>query len=210
MPAAAMTFDSLFSNVLSYSERPNDLELEAEIPRLVLLAENDCAVDLRVLGNELAVQTTLTIGDPTLAKPEFWRRTTSLMITVTGVGRHELKKRTYEYVRNFWPVQTDVGVPRFYAEYNAANFIIAPTPEATYATELIYFARLDPLSDDHQTNWFTVNSPQLLLYGTMYQASLFLKNFARAETWKMHYKSTLESLKVEDGARTYDRTTVEG
>lgn len=210
MTAVTMTFESLSSSVLKYSERSNDADLLAEIPRLIMLAENDCAVDLRVLGNELVASTALTVGGPTLEKPRYWRRTTSLMVVVPGVGRRELQKRTYEYLRNFWPNQAAVDVPRFYAEYNAKNFLIAPTPQLAYATELIYFARLDPLADDNQVNWFTENAPQLLLYGTMYHASLFLKNFARADVWKGQYKSTLESMKLEDGTRLYDRTTVEG
>jgi hypothetical protein len=207
MPSpAVMTYATLVADIKTYCERPNDAQLAAQIPRLILLAESECASDLKVLGNELVAQSTMTTGDPVIAKPDFWRDTVSLMITVPGVGRRELPKRLYEYLRNFWPDQAAVDVPRFYAEYNSANFLIAPTPAADYAFELIYHARLEPLSDSTQSNWFTGNTPQLLLYSCMYHASLYLKNFGKAAQWRGSYETALAMLTKEDARRTFDRT----
>jgi hypothetical protein len=209
MPAATMTYTSLVSDIKAYCERPDDAQLAAQIPRILMLAESELAADLKVLGNELVVAATLSIGDSTLIKPSYWRKTTSFSITVPGAGRQELFKRTYEYVRNYWPDQTLTGVPRFYAEYNYNNFLIAPTPDAAYPLELIYFVRLDPLSNDNQTNWSTANAPQVLFYNCMYQAQMFLKNFDKAAVWKDKYAEAVASLKLEDAERVVDRTVVE-
>jgi hypothetical protein len=209
MPAAVMTYTSLVEDLKTYSERPDDAALNAQIPKLVLLTESELAADLRVLGNELVVTSALSVGDASISKPSYWRRTTSFAITVPGQGRQDLFKRPYEYVRNFWPDAALTGVPRFYAEYNYSNFLVAPTPDLPYVFELIYFARLDPLSADNQVNWFTANAPQLLLFNGMHHVSLFLKNFDKADIWKTRYREAIDSLKMEDGARVYDRTTVE-
>jgi hypothetical protein len=209
MPAAVMTYTSLVVDLKTYSERPDDAALAEQIPKLVLLTESELAADLRVLGNELVVTAALSVGAASLVKPSYWRRTTSFGILVPGQGRKDLFKRPYEYLRNFWPDAAQTGVPRFYAEYNYNNFLVAPTPDLAYTFELVYFARLDPLSEDNQTNWFTANAPQLLLFNGMHHVSLFLKNFDKADVWKMRYKEAIDSLKMEDGARVYDRTTVE-
>jgi len=208
MPAAAMTYASLAEDIKNYSERPDDAALAAQVPSIVLLAENELATDLKVLGSELVATSTLAVGAASFPKPSYWRRTTSM--TIQGpAGSVTLEKRTYEYLRSFWPNQTLRGVPRFYAEYDFNNFVVAPTPVASYPLELVYFARLDPLSDANQTNWFTSNAPQLLLYSCMYHTSLFLKNFDKAREWKDNYDSSLSGFRLEDSTRSYDRSTVE-
>ena len=203
-----MDYFALVANIKSYSERPNDAGLAAQIPQIILLAENELAADLRLLGNELVVVAAMNTGDATVEKPTYWRATTSFSITV-GSRRVQLLKRTYEFLRNFWPDATAVDVPRYYSEYNAANFLVAPTPDAAYPLELLYFARLDPLTEENTFNWFTTNAPQVLLYGCMYHTSLFLKNFEKAGFWKEQYGIALASLGREDAQRSTDRATIE-
>lgn len=204
---AAMTYSSLAESILGYSERRNDATLADEVPRLVLLAESECASDLKVIGNDLVVTSSTSAGNGVIEKPAYWRRTISLAIT-TATGRKELFKRTYEYLNNYWPVRAQLGEPKFYAEYNAKNFLIVPTPISAYDFELIYSARLDPLSDSNEVNWLTENAPQLLLYAAMYHTSLFLKNFDKADAWKLQYVAALKSLQVENAERSYDRNSV--
>lgn len=209
MPDLTMTYESLVRDIKSYSERPNDEALNAQIPGLVLLAENELATDLKVLGSEIVARSELIEGQASFEKPKYWRRTTSMTIEVPIAGRTTLEKRTYEFIRNFWPVEAQRGIPRFYAEYDFNNFIVAPTPELAYEFELVYFARLDPLSEANQENWFTTNAPQLLLYCCMYHTSLFLKNFDKAREWRESYDTSLSGFKLEDATRSYDRSTVE-
>lgn len=209
MPAA-MTYDSLIDDAKTYSERPNDAALNAQLPRLLMLAENRIAADYRALDSQLVVNSALTLGSPTLAKPAYWRRTVSMHIRLPNGERVELYLRQYEYARNFWPNPMLTGQPRFYAEYNAQNFFIVPTPQLAYPLELIYNARLQPLDATNQTNWFTANSPQLLFYAIMIEVSTFLKNWDKVATWGEKYGEALASLKTEDKSRDVDRSvTVE-
>ncbi len=212
MTASVMTFDSLSEDILQYSERPTDDRLAAQIPRIILLAEAASAADLRVLGSELVAEGTLTIGTAVIAKPAYWRSTQSISVftTVSGQTRQVLKKRTYEYLRTYWPDSSVRGVPKLYADYDYNNLIFAPTPEAALPFEIIYQARLDPLSVDNQTNWTTANAPQLLFYGCMQQVSLFLKNFDKASVWGQRYADALQSLQRENASRSTDRATVKG
>lgn len=209
MPApAVMTYTTLTTDIRTYSERPDDESLLAQIPQLILLTETEAAADLRILGTELVVASTLSPGAPTVAKPAFWRTTRSFTVQLPG-GRRTLHKRVLEYVDNFWPDRTETDPPRFYAEYNAANFLVAPTPDAAYPFELVYTARLDPLSSSNEVNWLTANAPQIMLYGAMYHTSLFLKNFAKATMWRDRYDNAVAALTLENAVRKQDRSTEE-
>lgn len=210
MSTAVMTFSSLSEDVRRYCEKPEDDQLVAEIPRLITLTETELAADLKVLGNEIVVQSTLTLGDAVIEKPSYWRNTVSFTVRTPTEGWKPVHRRTLEYLRNFTPLGSERGVPRFYAEYNINNFLLAPAPSGNYDFELVYNARLDPLSAENETNWFTANAPQLLLYGCMKHAQLFLKNFAVADQWGAKYAAGLAAMQTEDARRATDRGTNEG
>lgn len=204
--AAVMTYNSLVTDITTYSERVNDSTFIAQIPRLIMLAENRVATDLKTEGMLSVVSGNLGVGAPSMAKPAFWRDTVSFQVTRADGSKFNLLPRFYEYARQCYPNPTTLGEPRFYSDYNFDNFFIAPTPIAPLAFELISHVRLDPLDASNQTNWMTVNAPQMLFYAAMVEATLYLKN--DPGTWGGFYKDMLGGLDKEDAGRSTDRTTV--
>jgi len=72
--------------------------------------------------------------------------------------------------------------------------------------EILYY-ELPPLLDDAvQTNWLTDYAPQLLLYGTLLEATSFLKNDERLPTWQVQYDRAAQMLQGEDLAKILDRS----
>lgn len=208
MAAASMTYNSLLEDVVAYTERVADTQLTAQLPRLILLAENKLAAKLKTLGIQQVLNTTLSPSVATLAKPEFWRNTMSFTLQLASGQRKPLLLRSYEFCTQFWPVRTNTNEPRYYADYNYQHFFIVPTPDAVYNIELVYFPRLTPLSDDAQVNWFTKHAPQALLAATVHEAHLWLKNTEKAAAWASMRDEAVSDLTKEDDARSADRTTV--
>jgi len=204
MATAATTYNTLLADALAYCERANDAALVAQLPRLIALAENRVATDLKILGDQKTVTSEFDAASGQVVKPVYWRDTISFNVTV-GTERVQLLLRTYEYCRNFWPDPALVGVPRFYADYDFEHFIVVPTPTLAYPFELLYHARKDPLSVETQTNWFTFNAPQLLFYAVMCEAQLFLKNASALALWDSRYAESRAGFGAEDGGRAIDR-----
>jgi hypothetical protein len=204
--AAAMTYDSLVSDISSYLER-TDAETLAQIPNFIMLAEQVLATEIKFLGNLITTTSTMTANDSTITKPARWRKTVSMNITVNGV-RQPVLLRKYEFLRNYWPDNTQVSTPAYYADYDYTHWLVAPTPDIAYAFEVLYYQRVQPLDSSNQTNWFTIYAPQAMLYGTLLQAMPFLKNDDRIPMWKAQYDSVVNSLKSEDVARLADRQAV--
>ena len=69
------------------------------------------------------------------------------------------------------------GVPRYYAIFDINNFLIAPTPSASYSGELHYFYRPASLSagSDSSKTWLSENAEIALLYGCLVEAYIFMK-----------------------------------
>ena len=202
--AVTMTYTSLVADVTLYLER-SDAQTINQIPSFINLAESIISDELKILGQQETVSAAMVQGTPVIAKPTRWRKTTSFNITVAG-ERKPLLLRKYEYLRNYWPNPTTEGEPAFYADYDFDNWLIAPTPDAAYTFEVLYYEKIQPLDATNQTNWFTINAPQAMLYGTLLQAMPFLKNDSRVQLWQALYDRAVQTLKLENDTRTIDRS----
>ncbi len=203
--AAQMTYDSLVTDVRTYLERTDEATIN-KIPTFIMLAESIISDELKILGQQQAVYSTLVIGDPVIPKPARWRKTTSMNITVSGEKKPVLLRK-YEYLRNYWPDPTVTGEPKYYADYNFNNWLIAPTPDTAYTFEVLYYEKVQPLDETNQVNFWTENAPQAMLYGTLLQAMPFLKNDSRVQLWQAMYDRAIQTLKLENDTRTIDRQT---
>lgn len=200
-----MTYSSLIADVQTYCER-DDTPFVAQIPRMVMLAENRIAAEIRGLGAMQVVSSTLSSGNPVLAKPARWRETVSFTITLANGDKVALQPRGYQYCRSFWPDQSTTGQPRYWADYDYEHFFLAATPDSNYAFELVYYDRPEPLSDDNQTNWYTQYAPQVLLYATMLEAQPFLKLDGRMQVFQAMYDRAVQALGNESMRRMSDAT----
>jgi len=205
IPAAAMTYDNLTSNVLQYLER-NDPAVVNQIPTFIMLAEFEIAEMMKSLGQQQVVQSTMQVNNPVIPKPARWRKTVSMNITVAGKLQSVLLRK-YEYLRNYAPDSTVTGIPLYYSDYDYDNWLVAPTPDQSYSFEVLYYERLVPLSSDTQTNWITRNAPNAMLYGTLLQAMPFLKNDQRL-IFQQKYTEAIQALSNEDKLRIADRQAI--
>jgi len=203
--AVTMTYTSLVADTTLYLER-SDAQTINQIPSFINLCESIISDELKILGQQQTVTTTLVQGNVTLQKPARWRKTTSMNVTVAG-ERLPLLLRKYEYMRNYWPNPTVEDVPKYYGDYDFDHWFIAPTPDDNYAIEILYYEKIQPLDATNQTNWFTINAPQAMLYGTLLQAMPFLKNDSRVQLWQAMYDRAIQTLKLENDTRTIDRST---
>lgn len=201
--AAVMTYDSLVENIQSYLERTDAATLD-KIPLFIMLAEQVIASEIKFLGNLTVSESPMVTNEPVIPKPARWHKTVSMNITVDG-KRYPVLLRKYEYLREYWPDPTATDIPKYYCDYNYDNWLVAPTPDANYNFEVLYYERAQPLDSNNQTNWFTMHAPQALLYGSLLQAMPFLKNDDRIPMWQAQYQAIMKTLKAEDIQRIGDR-----
>lgn len=204
--AAVMTYTSLVENIESYLERTDTATLD-KIPLFIMLAEQVIASRIKFLGNLTVNTSNMVASTAVIAKPARWHKTVSMNITVDG-ERNPVLIRKYEYLRNYAPDPTATGVPKFYADYDYTNWLVAPTPDIAYAFEVLYYERVQPLDSSNQTNWFTIYAPQALLYGSLLQAMPFLKNDERTPLWQSQYDAIMATLAEEDKLRIADRQAI--
>ena len=204
--ASVMTYTSLVENIQSYLERDDTATVD-KIPLFIMLAEQIIASQIKFLGNLTVNTSTMTASTSIIDKPARWHKTVSMNITVSG-ERQPVLLRKYEYLREYWPNANSTGTPEFYSDYDYTHWLVAPTPDAAYAFEVLYYERIQPLDSANQTNWFTIYAPQALLYGSLLQAMPFLKNDERMTMWKANYDQIMQTLMAEDKLRIADRQAI--
>jgi hypothetical protein len=204
-----LTYNEIVAQLPSYLQRQDEAFI-AQIPTFVTLAENRLATDMKQQGFQSVVTGTLPLV-PSLAKPAWWRETISFTFkrpmgtTPETYEYTPINLRSLEYIRNYWPNAAAKDTPRFYGDYNVSNFIFGPTPDSAYEFELVYYARLQPLDADNQTNWMTLNVPQALLYACLLDGALWKKNATDIATWQAQYDSAKGSILAENDERLGDR-----
>jgi len=195
-----MTYDSLVADVITYSER-NDAGFVAQIPRLIMMTEQNIAAQIKTLMQLVVVDTTLIPGSANLEKPVRWRKTISMKI-----NGQPIVQRSMDYITQYQS-ESDQGQPLYYAEYDYDHWALAPVPDSNYPVEIIYYSRIQPLDQENQENLLTREAPQALLYGTLLQAQGYLKSLDKIPVWKGYYDDAISALTGEDAKRKTDRNT---
>jgi hypothetical protein len=209
----AMTFSSLKDDVRSYLERgasaATDPLVYAQIPKLINLAERRISRDLKIQGFQTVVTTNMQANVAVMAKPDRWRETVSINIGTGGASnsRVTIYGRSYEYCRSYWPDQTLTSAPVFYTDYDYKHWLFAPTPDIAYPVEIVYYELPALLDDESQTNWLTEFAPNVLLYGTLLEATPYLKNDERIPVWQQFYQMAAGALSQEDDKKVIDRAS---
>jgi hypothetical protein len=126
-----------------------------------------------------------------------------------GVGASQVRTplftRSYEYCRLYWPDEALLAQPKFFADYDYYNWLIAPTPDVAYPFEVNFWQMPALLDDVNQTNWTTDFAPNALLHGALLQATPFLKNDERIPVWQGIYDRDVAILEAQDVKRIIDR-----
>jgi len=195
-----MTYDSLVSNIQQYAER-DDPDFIAQIPNLIALTESSIAAELKTFMQLIVVETSLAVNQTVLNKPARWRKTVSMK-----VNGQPILLRSQDYVAMYLS-ESSGGQPQYYADYDFSNWNFAPTPDAAYPVEIIYFSEIQPLDANNQQNLWTEVAPQAMLYGALLQAQGYLKALDKLPVWKQYYTDAVAALKKEDDTRRVDRNT---
>ena len=157
------------------------------------------------------VEGTATTGNKFLQKPVDYLATFSLSLVSSGSNIFLLQKDV-NFIQEYQPDPTVTGTPKYYAQFDVSNFILAPTPNADFAVELHYYYRPTSLTTDpNGTTWISTNAPDALLYGTLVEAYTFMKGEKDIlDLYNGRFLESLARLKNYAEGRNYSDSYREG
>jgi len=168
------------------------------------------SVDLDVFRKN--VTSALSTNDKFLTLPSDYLSSFSLQITTAG-SEDFLLHKDVNFLQEAYNGSVSTGKPRYYAQFDISNFIVAPTPNNNYAVELHYYYRPDSLSAgaDSGTTWLSVNAPYALLFGSLVDAYIFMKGESDLiQQYEKRFMDQLTRLKDYGEARENSDAYVDG
>lgn len=128
-----------------------------------------------------------------LACPSDFLAPMSLSYTVDG-DKFFVDFKDVTFVQTYNADPSVTGNPRYYAQFDVDNFILAPTPSTSFVMELHYLYRPASITagSDSGTTWLSENAELSLLYGALIEAYLFMKG--EPDMMSLYEKRFIESV----------------
>ena len=176
-----MNYTALSNAIQAYTEN-TEADFVANIPVFVTQAEQRIYNSVQFPSIRKNVTGSMTINNKYLQCPTDFLSVFSLAV-INASGEYEyLLNKDVNFIRQAYPQPTDTGIPRYYALFgprsdNAAEltFILGPTPDAAYSSELHYYFYPPSISVAPFTSWLGDNFDTVLLYGALVEAYTYMK-----------------------------------
>jgi len=176
-----MDYTALSNAIQAYTEN-TEADFVANIPVFVTQAEQRIYNSVQFPSIRKNVTGSMTTSNKYLQCPTDFLAVYSLAV-INASGEYEyLLNKDVNFIRQAYPQPTDTGIPKYYALFgprsdNAAEltFILGPTPDAGYSSELHYYFYPPSISVAPFTSWLGDNFDTVLLYASLVEAYTYMK-----------------------------------
>ena len=216
-----MTYGALKTLIADYLNRD---DLTSYIPHFVTLAQrkierggtyvvNGERVDIKGYYDCMKERKYSTTSDYYITLPSDFLAPIWLKVKLSTDEFKPLTMMSPEEVLDYYPyLTTDTGEPEQYGILvNQNEILVRPSPDQEYEFDFMYYKSLVALSDDADTNAWTTDYWELLLYGALVEAQTFLMADQRISLWMDMFARELANLEGRDtraktsGGRLYVR-----
>lgn len=209
-----MTYNSLVQSLEAYLQRYDAL-VTSNIPSFISLAQIRIPRELKLLGFRQEVTGNFdgsAQSSGIMQKPSDWRKTIGFYVGTgtDNVIHTPLLERDYNYVRTIYPDASQQDIPRFYADADYTHWLVQPSPPSALPFKIEYYGTLTQLDETTQTNWLTINAPDLLLYASLLEAIPFVKTDERIQVWQGYYQASKTALILQEIEGKYDTQAIIG
>jgi hypothetical protein len=192
------TYNGLKASIADFLNRQ---DLTSAIPDFVALAEAQMSRRLLQAGpvRMMMARSDATITDEFITAPNDFMGIQTIYVGSgeTASGLLRLQVATPDEIndlKSFYYDPAD-GPRRFAVVGNSFQFW--PWNGASVSAEITYWQRIPPLASN-STNWLLTLHPDAYLYGSLLQASPYLKDDARVEMWSGIFQTILADIVAAD------------
>ena len=172
----SFTYLQLKTAIQDYTEN-NETTFVTNLPVFIRLAEERILKNVQLSLFRKNATATITQGSQYFACPSDFLAPFSLSFRSTDEKKVFVDFKDPSFLQTYTPNSATEGVPKYYSIFDIENFLIAPTPNASYTGELHYYYRPQSLTagSDSGTTWLSINAEIALLYGSLVEAYTFMK-----------------------------------
>ena len=198
-----MTYAELTAAIKDYTNN-TETAFVAAIPTFVKQAEQRIYRSVNLPVNRKNQAGNMSDGNAYLTMPTDFLFPLSLSITSSS-NQIFLLNKDANFIRSTYPNASTKGTPKYYGTFASDTFIIGPTPDASYVTELHYYYQPASIVDT-SPSWLGTNADTVLLYGSLVEAYTYMKGDPdMMQLYQQRYQEALDLLKMQaEGRMTGD------
>ena len=179
----------------------------AQLNTLIKESENRIFDHVQLPVQRKNVQGATTASNRFLATPTDFYAPFSAAI-ITGNRYYYLDFKHPSFIKEFSPTTTVEGRPKYYSLLDDTAFELSPIPDQAYTVEIHYLYKPASLTSgaDSGTTVLSTDYPDALLYGTLVEAAIFLKEAPDViGTFEARFKEALARMKnTSEGRKQRD------
>ena len=202
----AYTLTNLQDDIRNYTEVDSSVLSTTILSTIIKNAENRIYREVDSDDNRFYATSNLAVGNRYVTIPSDLRIIRYVQLKDSSNKQTFLEKRDTSFMSEYYDTpSTANGLPKYYANWDANFWVVAPTPNATYEITLAYVKQPVSLTDTSVSGSGTYISNKyqdLLLYATLVEAYGYLKGPAdMLQYYEQSFQRALQSYAVEQQGR---------
>ena len=146
----SFTYTQLKTAIQNYTEN-NETSFVSNLPLFIRLTEERILKNVQLSLFRKNVAGAMSASNKFLSVPSDFLAPFSLSFTDSSGDTTFVDFKDPEFVQTYTPNSATTGAPKYYAMYDLDNFILGPTPNSSFVSELHYFYRPESLTESTYT-----------------------------------------------------------
>jgi len=202
----AYTLANLQDDIRSYTEVDDGVLTKGILNTIIKNSENKIYREADSDDNRFYATSNLAAGSRYVTIPSDLRFIRYVQLTDAAGDQTFLEKKDTSYMATFYDTPgTASGIPKYYANWDANYWVVAPTPNSTNLITLAYTKQPDSItaSPGSTQGTYTSNKYQdLLLYACLVEAYGYLKGpVDMLQYYAQAYQKAMQSYAIEQQGR---------
>jgi len=202
----AYTLANLQDDIRDYTEVDSGVLSNSVLNTIIKNTENKIYREADSDDNRFYATSNLQAGNRYVTIPSDLRFIRYVQLKDSNNKQVYLQKKETSYMAEYYDTpSTQSGFPKYYGNWDANFWVVAPTPDSTYEITLAYVKQPDTLTSGAASTSGTYISNKyqdLLLYGCLVEAYGYLKGPADMLQYYMQaYQKALQSYAIEQQGR---------
>ena len=208
----AYTLDNLRSDIRNYTEVDSGVLSDSILETIIKNTENKIYREADSDDNRFYATSNLVSGNRYVTIPSDLRFIRYVQLKDSSGNQIFLEKRDTSFMAEYYNTPgTSSGLPKYYGNWDANFWVVAPTPNSTFEITLAYVKQpvsitntTQPTAAPAATNGTYVSNKyqDLLLYGCLVEAFGYVKGPAdMLQYYLQAYQKALQSYAIEQQGR---------
>ena len=202
----AYTLANLQDDIRNYTEVDDGVLTTGILNTMIKNSENKIYREADSDDNRFYATSNLAAGSRYVTIPSDLRFIRYVQLTDAAGNQTFLEKKDTSYMATFYDTPgTASGIPKYYANWDANYWVVAPTPNSTNLITLAYTKQPDSITaspGSTQGTYISNKYQDLLLYACLVEAYGYLKGPAdMLQYYEGSFKRALQSYAIEQQGR---------